>query len=103
MQKVEFLNLKKMHEAVRDDLHTALDEVLAGDSLILGQSLIQFEQQFASFCGADHFVGCASGLDALILSLRACGVGVGDEVIVPEHTFFATWLAVSAVGATIVP
>jgi dTDP-4-amino-4,6-dideoxygalactose transaminase len=103
MQKVEFLNLERMHQVLRDDLHMALDDVLDNDSLILGNSLGRFECQFATFCGADDFVGCASGLDALISSLRCCGVGVGDEVIVPEHTFYATWLAVSAVGATIIP
>jgi dTDP-4-amino-4,6-dideoxygalactose transaminase len=62
-----------------------------------------FEAEWANYCEARHGVGVASGLDALILALRALGVGPDDEVIVPSHTFIATWLAVEAVGANPVP
>src|SRR6185312_13984966 len=59
-----------------------------------------FEREFAEFCGIDHCVGVGNGLEALSLSLRAAGIGPGDEVIVPSQTFVASWLAVSHVGAT---
>ena len=61
-----------------------------------------FENRFASYCGAAHGAGVGSGLDALTSSF-AHGGGPGDEVIVPSHTFIATWLAVEQVGATVVP
>ena len=63
----------------------------------------QFEQEFAAYCGVKHCIGVADGLDALHISLRAMDIGPGDEVIVPSNTFIATWLAVTAAGATPVP
>ena len=70
---------------------------------ILGPEVDAFEEEWAEYCDAKHAVGLANGLDALILALRALDVGPGDEVIVPSNTYIATWLAVSAVGATPVP
>jgi dTDP-4-amino-4,6-dideoxygalactose transaminase len=62
-----------------------------------------FEANFASYLGVTHCAGVGNGFDALVLCLRALGIGPGDEVLVPSHTYTASWLAVSAVGATIVP
>lgn len=62
-----------------------------------------FESQWASFCHAEYAVGVANGLDALTLSLLALDIGPGDEVLVPSHTFIATWLSVSAIGAVPIP
>jgi dTDP-4-amino-4,6-dideoxygalactose transaminase len=70
---------------------------------VLGAEVEAFESEFASYCGADHAVGTANGLDALHLALRAMDVGSGDEVIVPTNTYIATWLAVSQCGAIPVP
>lgn len=70
---------------------------------ILGPEVDAFEEEWAKYCDAKHAVGLANGLDALSLGLRALDVGPGDEVIVPSNTYIATWLAVSAVGATPVP
>jgi dTDP-4-amino-4,6-dideoxygalactose transaminase len=70
---------------------------------ILGEELEAFEAEFAGYCGAEFCVGVANGLDALQLILRAYGIGPGDEVIVPSHTFIATWLAVTYAGANPVP
>ena len=61
-----------------------------------GNECREFEREFAAWCGAPHCVGCSNGLDALQLILLAAGIGPGDEVIVPAHTFVATWMAVSA-------
>src|SRR6185437_10603664 len=66
---------------------------------IVGPQTEQFETQFAEYCQADNAVGVANGLEALQLALLAEGIGPGDEVIVPAHTFVATALAVSQVGA----
>lgn len=66
---------------------------------LLGEELEAFEREFAAYCGVAHCVGVGSGMAALELTLRAAGIGPGDEVIVPAYTWVATWLAVSAVGA----
>ena len=70
---------------------------------MLGPELERFEAAFAASSGAAHAVGVGNGLDALRLTLQALGIGPGDEVVVPSHTFVATWLAVAATGARVVP
>lgn len=100
---IEFLNLKHVNELVADELVAAAERVIRSGRYLLGNETEAFEQEFAAYCGARHCVGVANGLDALTLSLVALGVGPGDEVIVPSHTFVATWLAVSHAGATPVP
>ncbi|MCO5311819.1 MAG: DegT/DnrJ/EryC1/StrS family aminotransferase [Microthrixaceae bacterium] len=76
---------------------------MASGWYLLGPELEAFEADFARYSGAVACAGVGSGLDALVLSLRVLEVGRGDEVIVPSNTYIATWLAVSAVGATVVP
>jgi len=100
---IPFLDLHSINSRDREEFKSAFDRVLDSGWLILGNETIQFESEFAAYCGASHAIGVANGLDALILVLRAWGIGQGDEVIVPSNTFIATWLAVSAVGATLVP
>ena len=68
-----------------------------------GAELAAFEAEYAEYCGAAHCVGVDNGLNALVLPLKARGIGAGDEVIVPANTFIATWLAVAMAGATPVP
>lgn len=97
---VPFVDLRRSVSSVRGELDDAVSEVLDEGWFILGGKLGRFEEDFARYCGSDHAVGVASGLDALSLSLRAAGIGVGDEVAVPAQTFIATWMAVSSVGAT---
>lgn len=99
MSAVPFLDLRAGYLAVQADIDAAVARVMDSGWYILGPEVETFEAAFAAYCGADHCVGVANGLDALILSLRALGVGAGHEVIVPSNTFIATWLAVSAVGA----
>lgn len=98
--KVPFYDLSAQHERLRPELQEALDRVLAASHLILGPELEAFETEFARFCGAAHCIGVSNGFDALVLALRALDIGPGDEVIVPAHTFVATWLAVTQAGAT---
>lgn len=81
-----------------DECTEVFQEVLQGGWYILGKQVGQFEQSFASYCGVQHCIGVASGLDALVLSLRYFGFKAGDEVIVPANTYIASILAVMQVG-----
>lgn len=100
---VPFLDLAAAYRELRADLDEAARRVLASGWYLLGPEVEAFEAEFAAYCGARHCVTVGSGLDAIELALRALDVGSGDEVIVPSHTFIATWLAVVAAGATPVP
>ncbi|MEE7503774.1 DegT/DnrJ/EryC1/StrS family aminotransferase [Methylobacterium mesophilicum] len=98
--KVPFLDLSRTHDTIRADLDATWHRILDRSRYILGEEVEAFEVEFARYCGAEHAIGVANGLDALHLILRANDVGPGDEVLVPSNTFIATWLAVSQVGAT---
>lgn len=100
---VPFLDLGAGYRELRTELDAAADRVLASGWYVLGDEVAAFEAELAAAMGATDAVGVASGLDALTLALRSLDVGPGDEVIVPSNTYVATWLAVSAVGATPVP
>jgi dTDP-4-amino-4,6-dideoxygalactose transaminase len=100
---IDFLNLRKLHESIYDELNDAFQKVMASGTYILGQEVENFEREFSDYCGSRYAIGVANGLDALHLILRALEVGPADEVIVPADTFIATWLAVSYTGARIVP
>lgn len=100
---IPFLDLKASYDALAPELDAAVLRASRSGWYIGGPEVEAFEQAFASYVGAGHCVGVGNGLDALTLALRALEVGPGDEVIVPSNTFIATWLAVSAVGATPVP
>ncbi|HEU0132124.1 MAG TPA: DegT/DnrJ/EryC1/StrS family aminotransferase [Mycobacteriales bacterium] len=100
---IRFLDLRAVHEAIADELAAAVQRVVASGWYILGPEVEAFEAEWAAYVGARHCVSVGNGLDALTLTLRAFGVGAGDEVVVPSHTFVATWLAVAATGATPVP
>jgi dTDP-4-amino-4,6-dideoxygalactose transaminase len=98
--KVPFSSFEPMHAEIENDLKAAFDRVCKNNWYIQGEELSKFEEEFAAYCGADYCVGCGNGLDALMLILKAYGIGTGDEVIVPSNTFIATALAVSYTGAT---
>ena len=101
--RTAFLDLASLNAEVAVELDAALLRVRSQGSYVQGPEVAAFEQEFAAYCGAGHCVGVGNGMDALELTLRAAGIGPGDEVIVPSHTFIATWLAVTACGATVVP
>lgn len=100
---IPFLDLKAPYLELKQELDEAIARVVSSGWFIGGGEVDQFEEDYATYCGADHAIGVANGLDALHLALRAMGVGPGDEVIVPSNTYIATWLAVSQCGATPVP
>ena len=93
------LDLAAQYAAIGAEIRTAVERVLASQQFILGSEGAAFEQEIAQLCGVAHGVGVASGTDALILALRACGVQAGDEVVIPPFTFVATGSAISALGA----
>lgn len=101
--EVPFLDLKAGYLELREQIDAAIGRVASRGQYILGPEVEAFEEEFAGYCGVSHAVGTGNGLDALHLALRAMGVGPGDEVIVPSHTYIATWLAVTHAGATPVP
>ena len=96
---VRFAALERQHMLIEEELHEALARVLKSNAFILGREVDAFEGEFGRYCGASHCVGVSSGTAALSLMLRASGVGRGDEVIVPAHTFIASALAVAHAGA----
>ncbi|NVK75227.1 MAG: DegT/DnrJ/EryC1/StrS family aminotransferase [Oceanospirillaceae bacterium] len=98
--KLPFLNLDPMHSAIKADMQTAFNRVYDSNWLVMGSELDSFEKEYAEFNHTKYAIGVSNGLDALVLSLRALGIGNGDEVIVPSNTYIATALAVSQVGAT---
>ncbi len=100
MAQIPFVALGRQHQAIADDLRAAFDRVLEADAFILGSEVEAFEQEFADYCDVAHCVGINSGTAALTLALIAAGIGSGDEVIVPAHTFIASALAVVHAGAT---
>lgn len=100
---ISFLDLKSINSNLKDEFHHALDKVLDSGNFILGAEVKSFEAEFSAYCESRFAVGVANGLEALSLTLRAWGVGPGDEVIIPSNTFIATWLAVNHVGAKPVP
>jgi dTDP-4-amino-4,6-dideoxygalactose transaminase len=97
---VPFLDLRVAYEELQSEVESAILGSLRSGWYIGGEDVEAFEYDFAAFVEAAHCVGVANGLDALHLGLRAMGIGLGDEVIVPSNTFIATWLAVSQCGAT---
>ena len=99
MYKVPFVNYPEHYRRIWDELMEAITEVLSKDDLILRDQLRQFEENIASFVGVKYAVGVNSGTDALFLSLKAAGVGPGDEVITVAHTFVATVSAIVYCGA----
>jgi len=98
-QPVPQLDLAAQYSAIGGEIREAVERVLASQQFVLGREGIALEEEVAALCGVAHGVGLASGTDALILALRACGVRAGDEVLLPPFTFVATGSAVSALGA----
>ncbi len=97
---IPFIDLQAQYRAYKDEIDSAISDVVRDARFILGPTVSDLEAELAVYVGTKHCVACSSGTDALVISLMALGIGRGDEVIVPAFSFFATAEAVSLVGAT---
>ena len=97
--KVPLIDLKRQYRSMKEELNSAIQDVLESQAFILGPQVKEFEDLFASYCNTNHAIGVSSGTDALLLALKSLGIGDGDEVITTPFTFFATVEAICNVGA----
>jgi dTDP-4-amino-4,6-dideoxygalactose transaminase len=97
--EIPFVDLTHQHQPLQLLLEDAIHKVLQQGDFVLGRTLAEFESAFATACGVSHGIGVACGTDAIALGLQACGIGVGDEVILPANTFVATLIGVMHAGA----
>jgi dTDP-4-amino-4,6-dideoxygalactose transaminase len=95
---VPFVDLKEQYNSIRNELEPVLQEVFRDAAFILGKYVARFEQEFAAYCGVQHAIGVNSGTDAITLTLKALGLGPGDEVITAANTFVATVEAITHAG-----
>lgn len=98
--KIPYLNLSYIHDELRDKIDDAIKTVINNGLYIGGPKLTEFENNFAKYCGTNYCIGVGNGLEGISIGLRALGVKGGDEVIIPSHTYIATALAVTYIGAT---
>jgi dTDP-4-amino-4,6-dideoxygalactose transaminase len=98
--KVPFVDLQLQHQPIQQEIDRAIEEVIRRGDFILGEALAEFEVSFARACGVKYAVGVASGTNAIALGLQACGIGAGDEVLIPTNTFIATVIGAIQAGAT---
>lgn len=99
---VPLLDVNRANEPLREAILAAITKVCDSGRFLYGPDVKELEEAIAAVCDTEHAVGCASGSDALLLSLMAFGIGPGDEVITPSFTFFATASAVWRLGAKVV-
>lgn len=98
--EVPLLDLNAQYDSIKTEVQEAVNRVMDSQYFIMGPEVSGFEEQVADYCGARHAIGCASGSDALLLSLMALDIGPGDGVITSPYTFFATAGAIARLGAT---
>src|ERR1041385_3604933 len=96
---VPLFELKAQYPALRNQVRDALERIFDSQHFVLGPEGQALEEEIAGYCQTKFAIGCASGSDALLLSLMSCGIGSGDEVITTSFTFFATAAAVTRLGA----
>jgi dTDP-4-amino-4,6-dideoxygalactose transaminase len=98
---VPFIDFSRQNQAIQAEVDAGFKRVIEKSAFIMGPDVKKFEDEFAAFCGVKYAAGVNSGTDALYFALAALGIGPGDEVILPTHTFIATALCVSDTGATV--
>src|SRR5258706_2182613 len=98
--QIPLVDLRAQYRTIKQEVLATFEDVLEGIQLFLGPQSQAFEQEFAAFCECEEAVGLSTGTVALVLALRACGIGPGDEVVTVANTFIATVEAIALVGAT---
>lgn len=98
--QIPFISFAHTNQMLRAEVLQAFEDFYDAQNYVLGNAVQDFEQSYAALSGTNYCIGVGNGLDALFICLKALGVGAGDEVIIPAHTFIATALAVSHTGAT---
>ena len=96
---IPLLNLTRQYEDIKNNIDLSLSSVFQTSSYIMGENVKKFEKEFSDYLGVRHSISVGNGTDALIIALKALGIGAGDEVITTPYTFFATAEAISFVGA----
>src|SRR3989344_4755630 len=97
---IPFIDLSRLHTPIRKELDRAIQSVTTSNDYILGDDVERFEEEFASYCGMKYATGVGNGTDGLLMSLRALGIGPGDEVITTPFSFIASTLPIIYAGAT---
>ena len=100
---IPFISFDFQLDSIMKELLGTLESVIESKSYVLGQNVVDFEKNYANLNCIKHTIGVGSGLDALIISLKSLKISNGDEVIVASNAYIASWLAISNVGATIIP
>src|ERR1041385_340800 len=98
-KNIPLVGLLDQYQTIKSEIDSAIENIITNSSFIGGEEVRRFESEFAAFCEARACVGVGNGTDALYLTLRALGIGLGDEVITVAHTFIATAEAISMTGA----
>lgn len=98
--RIQVWDYRREYSSLRDDILKAVDDVFSSGQLILGKHVSDFENIFSSYCSSEYGVGVNSGTDAIFLSLKALGIGVGDEVITVANTAVPTISAIVSAGAS---
>jgi len=97
---VPFIDLQAQYQTIRSGINAAVERVFESQAFVLGDEVSELECDIAEYCDSRDAIGCASGSDALLLSLMGLDIGPGDEVITSPFTFFATAGAICRTGAT---
>jgi dTDP-4-amino-4,6-dideoxygalactose transaminase len=97
---VPLMNPREQYQGLESELGAMMTEIVDSGTFILGPRVAEFEKAAAEYLGVKHAIGVGNGTDALVIGLRALGIGPGDEVICPAYTFYATGESIAAVGAT---
>lgn len=100
IMQIPLINLKEQYKSIKSEADRKILEVLSSAQYIMGENVKAFESEFSKYIGVKHSISVANGTDALLIALKALGIGEGDEVITTPFTFFATAESISAVGAT---
>src|SRR5258705_6622228 len=97
-QTVPLFDLLAQFKSIESEIGEAIERVLVSGRYIMGPEVIEFEKEVGGYCSVPYSIACASGSDALVLAMRALGVGPGDEVITPAYSFLASASAIALVG-----